>query len=271
VRVPVRVSVNLRWLVSWAGGSLVLCLAGCSKSEELPDPAPAPPAAIAPAAPAAPAPPAPPANDCALKATRIREDTTLYKRCSPYSLRGGIDVLDNATLTIEPGVEVRFHDKDWLEIAAAGTRGGRLIARGTPGEHIVLTSVHPETTAGGTWFGLWFNAGTRGSVLSNVTIRTAGGDNAHIKPTLVQGCLTMTDVADGEVTIENVLIENCVGAGVVLKNSRPKLAGVNIKDSPIGVQLDGVARRAVARGITYRNVARKIVEAPASRPATPPP
>jgi hypothetical protein len=260
----VRVPVNLRWLLSWVGSSLLLCLAGCSKPEGLPGPAATPPAAMTAAA------PAPPADDCALKATRIREDTTLYKRCSPYSLRGGIDVLDNATLTIEAGVEIRFHDKDWLEIAAAGTRGGRLIARGTPGEHIVLTSVDPETTAGGTWFGLWFNAGTRGSVLSNATIRAAGGDNEHIKPTLVQGCLTLTDVADGEVTIENVLIENCVGAGVVLKNSRPRLADVTINDTAIGVQLDGVARKAVARGITYRNVPRKIVEAPASRPAPPP-
>lgn len=63
-------------------------------------------------------------SSCKFKG-RVIKDATLFKRCSPYEIKGGVDVLANATLTIEPGVEVRFRDGDWLEISAAGQAGGR--------------------------------------------------------------------------------------------------------------------------------------------------
>ncbi len=201
----------------------------------------------------------------------VRDDVTMYQACSPYVLRGGIDVLDSATLTIEPGVEVRFGTEDsfdWLEIAAAGTIGARLIARGTPEEPIVLTAgVDASTSSVRSFLGLWFNGGTRdGSILSNAIIRRAGGDNQVLDPTLIQGCITVTDVADGAVTIEDVILEDCVNAGVVLKGSRPNLADLTLKDMEVGFLLDGVAADVIPASVTYEDVQETVVEAEASRP-----
>jgi hypothetical protein len=233
--------VNVHGLIG-LGLAATLCAAACKKSER----------------------PSPPVS-CKVK-NRVEKDTTFYKACSPYTIRGGIDVLGKATLTIEAGVEVRFRDKDWLEIAAAGTRGGRLVARGTPEEPIILTSESPETASSKTWFGLWFNAGTgSGSVLANAVIRYAGGLNRHIKPPLVQGCLTFTDVADGAVTIENVTVEHCLNAGVVLRRSRPALNGLSVKNALVGFLLDGAPRDAVPAGASFADVAQEVVEGPTSR------
>jgi hypothetical protein len=201
----------------------------------------------------------------------IRDDVTMYKACSPYVLRGGIDVLDSATLTIEPGVEVRFGTEDsfdWLEIAAAGTTGATLIAEGTPDQPIVLTAgVDAATSPVRSFLGLWFNGGTRaGSILSNAIIRRAGGDNQVLDPTLIQGCITVTDVADGAVTIENVILEDCVNAGVVLKGSRPNMSDLTLVDMEVGFLLDGVAADVIPESVTYEEVQQTVVEAEASRP-----
>src|SRR5690349_13504705 len=55
-----------------------------------------------------------PPPDCSFQGGPVRTDLTLHKACSPYAIKGGVDVLENATLTIEPGVEVRFGPRDWL-------------------------------------------------------------------------------------------------------------------------------------------------------------
>ena len=171
---------------------------------------------------------------------RVTQDLTLHKACSPYVIQGGIDVLDSATLTIEPGVEMRFADGDWLEIAAASTRGGRLIARGTESEPIVLTSIEPETATERSWLGLWFAGGTRDSVVSHMIIRAAGGHNTFLKPTLLQGCLTVTDVADGALALDHVRLEDCNVAGAVLRKSRPKLRDIAVRNAAVGFLLDGL-------------------------------
>jgi hypothetical protein len=207
--------------------------------------------------------------DCKFK-HRVEKDTTLVKACSPYTIKGGIDVLHDATLTIEAGVELRFRNTDWLEIAAAGTRGGKLVARGTREEPIVLTAQDGQAVPARparTWLGLWFNAGTgTGSILSNAIIRSGGGDNRHIKPTLTQGCITLTDVAEGAVTIENVRVEGCANAGVVLQRSQASITGLTIVDTRVGFQLDGVAADAIPAAVTYDRVDQHLIERAAGGP-----
>lgn len=178
--------------------------------------------------------------ECKFTGGRVTQDRTLYKACSPYLIKGGIDVLENVTFTIESGVEVRFNDGDWFEIAAASTRGGRLIARGTAEEPIVLTSTEPETASEKSWLGLWFAEGTRDSVMSHVTIRAGGGDNTYLKPTLRHGCLTITDVADDQLTLDHVKLEDCNVAGAVVRKSRPQMRGIDVRNVPVGFLLDGI-------------------------------
>ena len=206
-------------------------------------------------------------GECVLRSSRIEVDTTLYKACSPYVLkRGGIDVVYDAVLTIEPGVEVQLNDGDWLEISADYTQGASIIARGTPEEPIVLTSREPGNLKNGTWFGLWLNKGTaRGSVLSNVIIRAAGGDNAFFKPAMVHGCLTLTEIPEGTIKLENVQLENCLNAGLVLRRSRPALSGLVVKDSPVGVLLDGVPLDFIRPDFVQERVATPVLEGPSQR------
>lgn len=196
-------------------------------------------------------------DECHFQSWAVRSDRTLRKACSPFIIRGGIDLLDHATLTIEPGVEMRFRDRDWLEIGAAGTRGSKLIARGTEQEPIVLTSESPETTAKGTWFGVWFNAGSGpGSEMSHVVVRAAGGRNKHIKPPLRHGCITLTEVPDGAVSIDHVSVEDCVQAGLVLRASRPKLEHVRVRNTETGVLMSPELPDAVVAGVGYHGVKR---------------
>ena len=123
----------------------------------------------------------------------IIHDATLPARGLPYQVgladtKSDIRVGDSrpetpgATLTIEPGVELRFGDagqllvrghlvgKDWLP-------QGVLVAVGTADKPIVLTSAS-ATPAPGAWRGVYFeNAVDPASAIANVHIAYAGGDS----------------------------------------------------------------------------------------------
>jgi len=187
----------------------------------------------------------------------VRTDLTLRRACSPLTIKGGIDVLENATLTLEAGLEMRFQDRDWLEISAAGSKGGKLIARGTAEAPIVLTTARPDSVPPGTWLGLWFNTGTaQGSVLSHAIVRSAGGKNKHIKPMLRQGCITLTEVAEGAVTLEDVVVEGCQQAGLVLRASRPRMRNVRVQNLETGVLLSPDLPDSITQPLSYHNVKR---------------
>ncbi len=95
----------------------------------------------------------------------IAEDATIHERGVPYRIGtqpnltldvGGVTGL--ATLTIEPGVRLRFAPGATMRIdAASGTNPARgaLIAVGTIGAPIVFTS-SAATPAAGDWNGVWF-------------------------------------------------------------------------------------------------------------------
>jgi hypothetical protein len=149
---------------------------------------------------------------------------------------GGLDIIDGATLTIEAGVEIRFHDGDWLEVGAAG-KPGRLIAKGTAEAPIVLTTSSPETPV--TWLGVWFHSGTLpGSELSHAEVHHAGGENKHSKPNLTQGCVTLTGVKAGVLTVSDVQVDDCDYGGFRISNSQAALRGLAVADSVEGFVVD---------------------------------
>jgi hypothetical protein len=98
----------------------------------------------------------------------VREDTTIHARGVPYrigspTLGADLDVGDVTglvTLTIEPGVALRFPTAGRLRVEpGVGYTPARaaLIAVGTPAAPIVLTSA-AATPAAGDWHGLWFGS-----------------------------------------------------------------------------------------------------------------
>jgi hypothetical protein len=178
------------------------------------------------------------ADPCLSKGGPITTDTTFTYACSPYDLPGGIDVINGATLTLEAGVEVRFHDGDWLEIGATG-RPGRLVARGTPERPIVLTSADPEHPENGSWLGVWFHSGTLdGSVLSHAIVEKGGGRNTFLKPPLEQACLTFTGVRRGALAVEDVRLRECKNGGLRVTRSALRLARLTTEKTPLAAVAD---------------------------------
>ncbi len=125
----------------------------------------------------------------------ISGDTTWTQSGSPYIVTGNILVNNGVTLTIEPGVTVKFDSGTGLQV------DGTLIARGTDTDNIIFTSNQPSP-APGDWGYIFFTDTstdaaydeggnyTGGSILEYCVIEYAGGasltdngalrmDNAH--------------------------------------------------------------------------------------------
>jgi hypothetical protein len=106
----------------------------------------------------------------------VNVDTTLRLDCSPYVVEGVLSVVAGATLTIEPGVEVRFRRNAWLRVGD-GYDTGRLAANGTLEARIVMHSDEPAPMAGD-WGGVYANVTDR-LELSFVDIAQAGMIGVH--------------------------------------------------------------------------------------------
>jgi len=78
----------------------------------------------------------------------ITSNTVWTLAASPYHVTGDILVTVGNTLTIEPGVTIKFDDGKKL------TLRGSLDAQGTSGNHIIFTSNHPDTATKGSWVGI---------------------------------------------------------------------------------------------------------------------
>jgi len=87
---------------------------------------------------------------------------TWTKAESPYTVTGDISIAKRSTLTIEPGVVVKFAGHFGLTVGHRAT----LRATGTETEHIVFTPI--DTDEG--WFGIRFVNSETGDILKHCTI-----------------------------------------------------------------------------------------------------
>lgn len=132
----------------------------------------------------------------------VTTDRTLSKACSPYTIKKDIDVNGNATLTIEPGVTLRFDPE--LNIAIAYSSAGKLVAVGTAAEPILFTS-SATTPGAGDWAGvqLW------SSTMNGTTLKYAKFDYCGSNG---DACLLGTGTKPGRVTVDHVTFAH-VGPG----------------------------------------------------------
>jgi len=83
---------------------------------------------------------------------RISADTT-FRKANTYILKGLVYIVDNHTLTIEPGTVIKGSFSGSDVAALIITRGSKIIARGTETEPIIFTSSSPNPQSGD-WGGI---------------------------------------------------------------------------------------------------------------------
>ncbi len=156
----------------------------------------------------------------------ISVDTTWTTSGSPYIVTSSVYVkgTDGAdgitTLTIEPGVEVRFNRYMKLEIGAGSGDSGALVAEGTVGTPILFTS-NAATPAVGDWYGIRFQNTTDDNTtsLSNCIVEYAGYVN--------QGSVYIYNSAP---ELNDSIIRYGSSYGVYIYSGNPTLSNVTISD-----------------------------------------
>ena len=132
----------------------------------------------------------------------MTSDRTLTAACSPYIITDDIYLDGNATLTIEPGVTLKFETGIGLRMGYDGA--AKLVAVGTAATPITFTSA-VSTPAAGDWTGLALWDGTMGgTALAYASVQYCGASGG--------ACIEGDGVKPGRVSIDHVTISH-VGAG----------------------------------------------------------
>lgn len=178
---------------------------------------------------------------------------------SPVKVHGQYVVRNGATLTIDPGVEVRFDANARLQIGDR-FQSGTLNALGTAAQPITFKSASGAKD----WPGLYFYgpATTARATLSNVTVRDVNGVGVHLREwrDALFTDLTVQDTnGDGVyVDVSTVVwragsVLRTGGDGVELASSTLTARDVLIDDAAkYGVRLDSASRAPLTR-VTIRD------------------
>src|SRR5688500_2336207 len=127
----------------------------------------------------------------------IREDTRWIRADDPYVVIGNIIIAEGVTLTIDPGVTVRFSPMTTL------VAQGSLVAEGTEASPIMFTK-KAFPSQGSNWGGIRF-ASTGGTQFDDATNRIGGSILKHVRIHFANQALTVTSAG---LVIENCLFEN---------------------------------------------------------------
>lgn len=175
----------------------------------------------------------------AVKATYVEGDltqnTTWTLVDSPFVLSGNLTVYPNATLTIEPGVEVRFGGQFSLLI------NGTLLADGTDDKMIRFTS-NKQDPGAGDWEAIVFISAQASSLTHCIIEYGMNGT------TVASGSLNIRDskvnwnsqngivIVNGNVVVENSEIANNVMSGILVSGTNQ----VTVRKNSIMSNGDGI-------------------------------
>ena len=190
----------------------------------------------------------------------INENTTWRVSDSPIIVVGSVLVPSGVTLTIEPGVVVKFDNAKGLQIE------GQLIARGTNARKIRFTS-NATTQAPGDWASIFFTDSSvdatldsnanyvSGSILENCIVEYAGSGESlgaiyasHANPFLNQ-CLIQNNNIGVRISspanssesfkITNSTIRDNLGRGLMIAGSIAEISNNTIVNNRGGIFLGG--------------------------------
>ncbi len=172
----------------------------------------------------------------------IISDTTWTLANSPYIVTTSVDVQQNVTLTIEPGVTIRFNSGTKLQV------NGELIARGIADNLIVFTS-NQANPAPGDWYGIEF---------TSVAVPVVVDENEnYVSGNVIQYCVVeyagfeeTCAVNASSLLIDNCTVQNNKGRGVEISGS-DTLPGYVANSVIRNNQMGGIfSERAIVRGNT---------------------
>ena len=150
---------------------------------------------------------------------------------NPYIVTGTVTVPNGQTLTINPGVEVRFNGNTAMDIQ------GILLANGSPSGHITFTA--NSTPSPGAWKNLKFNNPDGACNLTYCDI-SYGGDTWY-----GDGMVYLVN-SGGNVAISNSTITHSANYGVHCGNSSPTITNSAVEDNTqYGIYADSSSSPAV--------------------------
>ena len=183
--------------------------------------------------------------------------TTWTEYWSPYVISGyGLTVAEGATLTISPGVIVKFMDGSLLDVY------GSLVADGASGQEITFTSWKDDSVGGDTngdgdasaptpsiWQRLQFRASSQGNVLDHVMVRYPSYGVRSFTSGLTISNSSITDCYQYGIELHEaspVIFGNTISTGgsstgIRMESSSPIIDGNSINDAYMGIYVTGVS------------------------------
>ena len=155
---------------------------------------------------------------------------------NPYIVEGTVVIPENKTLTIEPGVVIKFHG--YYSENTGMTVNGTLKAIGgeIDDEKIVFTSYRDEEYGGsgashGSWGQIYFSPTSAGSELENIILRYGGG--FYDPGQDCSGDAAGIRVQESSITLKNSVLEHNKNNGLLLINSSSIIDNVQFLDTAI--------------------------------------
>ena len=155
----------------------------------------------------------------------IASNTIWTTANSTYIVTGSVRVLSGVTLTIEPGVTVKFNSSRGMQV------DGRIIARGNATDPIVFTS-NQSSPAAGDWVNILFTdtsvdatyygngSYSSGSIMQYCTIEYGGGSSTP-----------MLKIVSSSPFIDYCVITSSVSGGIYVASGSPKISSCDISNN----------------------------------------
>lgn len=191
-----------------------------------------------------------PFDPCSIRFDVDRDAFIGPSACSAFVVEETIEVRGGATLTIEPGTDLRFDRGQGILV-----RDGRLVVGEADLEPVALGPSKPDAAAD-RWGGIIFSGGALpGSRITNTVV--TGGGNAQE----ASGCVTVRSTAKDVVALEAVTLERCTGAGLWVDAEGVQLVGADIElaESEVGLSLAARNMKDVKLPLRYRGVAANVL------------
>ena len=144
---------------------------------------------------------------------------------SPYLVNGAVSVAPNTVLVIEPGTTIMFTKGSSLMV-----NQGQLVVAGTAASPVVFRSAMSAPTAGD-WAG----------------IVITGENNSEIRNAQIVNAVNGIVVENGNVKIQNSLVEGASGYGIYARNASVNVSDCQFKNNQVALNLSHYAQGEIER------------------------